>query len=89
MLKLLKLQNILNVAFLHRLLSDGFSAFLMAEEYEDAIMLVESSMVTLEVLDDKSLYDLASKKVEKAVNSQLDLFEKRFVLIPFVLPFLS
>ncbi|XP_026273044.2 uncharacterized protein LOC113202826 [Frankliniella occidentalis] len=59
------------------LLSDGFSSFLLAEEYEDAITLVESSMITLEVLDDKSFYQLASKKIEKTVNSQLDLFDKR------------
>lgn len=58
-------------------MSEGFSSFLMAEEYEDAIMLVESSMITLEVLEDKSLYQLASKNVEKAVNSQLDSFERR------------
>lgn len=52
----------------------------MAEEYEDAIMLVESSMTTLEVLDDKSLYKLASKRVEDAVNRQLESYEKRCTL---------
>ncbi|XP_034244390.1 uncharacterized protein LOC117647012 isoform X2 [Thrips palmi] len=64
------------------LLSEGFSTFLAAEEYEDAIMLVESSMTTLEVLDDKSLYKLASKRVENAVNTQLDSYEKRLDASP-------